>query len=454
MNNMLKNFLFDKPLVGWGLISAFFYFCLALIINWFDYLDSAYVLTSIALLGLYVIYFLLFQFYQNCHWGKHEFRLILFFSLVFILIMVLMIPGEYNDFYHYFFEDIVIVKYQQNPYFVTPLDLPAEPLAWLSGWQFLPAQHGPARFLLTLPAAWLSQGNVVIGIFLYKIIFAAFTMLSAWLTYRIACLLNPAKSVFIYLLCAWNPLILFGTFAGGGTDILMIFWLLLAVYLAIKHRPGWAIAALGLSVLVKYVTILLLPIFLIYAWHQSAGLGQKLKASIYQLAIFILTMIGFFIPFWQGLDTLGGVIWVGKFFDVNSFPGLISIIFYFISPTLEWYSLKIIFEIFFAVIYFLILLKFWRTKVATAPEFIYINVAVFSWFLLLAKFWFYPKYLIWLLPLMFLSKQPLYLPAVFLTGFIIISPYSSVLMPVATIIPTLIFSFYYFVRRENKFRII
>ncbi|NUM25920.1 MAG: glycosyltransferase family 39 protein [Candidatus Buchananbacteria bacterium] len=451
---MFKNFLFNKPLVMWGLISAFFYFVLALIINRFDYLDSAYVITSMALLGLYVVYFLLFQFYQNHSWKRDELQTILFFGAVFILIMVLMVPGEYNDFYHYFFEDIVIVKYQQNPYFVAPLNVPHEPLAVLSGWQFLPAQHGPARFLLTVPAAWLSQGSIVIGIFLYKVIFAVFTALSAWLAYQIARQFDPAKAIFIYLLCAWNPLILFGTFAGGGTDILLVFWLLAAVYLAIKERPVLAIAALGLSVLIKYVTILLVPIFLIYFWRRQSTTGAKLKVAAYQTATLVLMTLGFFAPFWQGAGTLDGVVWVGRFFDVNSFPGLVSIIFYFVSPTLEWYSLKVIFELFFVAIYALTLYRFWRVMEMTASTMVYSSVIILSWFLLLAKFWFYPKYLIWLIPLMFLSKKFFYLPAVFLTGFVIISPYSSVLMPVAMIIPTLVFGFYYFVRRENKFKII
>lgn len=444
----------NQRLIGWGLLSAFLYFCLALTINLFSYLDREYVLTSVFLTGLFLSYFLVFQFFKTYRWQKSDFKIVLAFGVVFILMMGLMIPGEYNDFYHYFFEDLVIVKYQQNPYFIAPVDLPQEPLAWLSGWQLLPAQHGPVRFLMTLPAAWFGRDNIAVGIFLYKIIFGLTLFLSTWLVYLIANQLNREKSIFIYLLFAWNPLVLFGTFAGGGTDILMTFWALLAVYLTMKQRPVLAIAALTFSVLVKYVTILLLPLFLIYFWRRHPGLKNKIKTAATQLAVFTLAVVLTFAPFWRGVETLAGVIWVGRFFDVNSFPGLVSIIFYLVSPTLNWYSLKIIFEIFFVGLYLLLMLKLWTSKKMNLTTLIYFNVVVLAWFLLLGKFWFYPKYLIWLLPLMFLAGPHFYPLAVFLTGIVIVSPYSSILMPVAMIVPTLVFSFYYFLRRENKFRFI
>ncbi len=450
---MLAALLNNKPLFYGGLVSAFFYLVLAWLINQYRYLAPEYVLTSVALFMIYLTYFLTYQAVKNIHFDSNDIKVVFVFSAFFILLMILTVPSDYNDFYHYFFEDLAVVKYGQNPYLVAPLDIPTEPLTWLSGWRFLPAQHGPVRSLMTLPAAWLSQGNLVWGLVWYKLTFAAILGLANFLIYKIAQLLASKQTPLILLLVSWNPLIIFGTFAGGGTDILMMFWLLAAIYLALKDKIYLAVVALTLSVLVKYITILLVPFFLLYFWRRSSTLAGRLQRLGGQLlAAGAVTAVTFW-PFWQGVEIFQGVTWVAKFFDVNSFPGFVSLMYALINPQLNWYSLKIVFEAVFVGLYLFLLLKFFRSTDSKMSNLIYFSALVTGWFLLLAKFWFYPKYLIWLLPLLFLSQVSLWPPALFFTGLVVIEPHSSILMPVALVAPTLIFSFYYFLRPQKQFKL-
>lgn len=449
---MLKRYLIDNELFFFGAVMAFFYFCLSLFVNIFHHSVPQYIAVFVMLFGIYLVYFFVFQIYRNRDLNKNYINLIFFFSLFFILTMILMVPAEGNDFYHYFFEDLVVTKYQQNPYLVSPMNLPQEPLTYLSYWQFLPSQHGPLRAYLMLPAAWLSFGNIALGIFLYKIISAIFILLCGLLIYKIASYLDSSKSVFIYLLFAWNPLIIFCTFGWGGSDILMLFWLLMAIYFTIKQKSGLAIFALTLSVLVKYVTILLLPLFLIYFWHQSPNSKTKIKSAIFHIFIFIFTIFVFFAPFWKGIKIFDSVVWVGNYFDVGSFPGLINLIFNFIDSSFYFGFLKNIFQIFFAGIYLFFIFKFWREKKADLPKLLYFCIIIFFCYLLLGKYWFYAKYLIWVLPLMFLSEKYFFAPAIFLTGLVVL--FLSQTLPVLIIVPTLLFSFYYYFRPENRLKAI
>ena len=446
---MFRGLLTNKKLFYGGLTTAVFYLILVWLLDRYRYLAPEYILTSAVLFLIYLTYFLTYQNLRDHGLKASDWQPILIWASVFVALMMLAVPSAYNDFYHYFFEDLVLVKYGQNPYIVTPLDIPTEPTVWLSGWRFLPAQHGPWRSFMTLPAAWFSQGHLLWGLFWYKLTFVAALAGSNLLIYRIAQRIRPQQATLVLLLVSWNPLIIFGTFTGGGTDILMMFWALLAFHLLLKDKIYWAIGALSLSVLIKYVTVLLLPLFLIYFWKKQSTLTAKIKVMLSQLALFGAVTILSFWPFWQGPETLAGIQWVARFFDVNSFPGMVSLMFALANPQLDWYSLKIVFEVAFIGLYSFLLLKFWRTPNIKPSTIIYFSALVLGWFLLLGKFWFYPKYLIWLLPLLFLSDRPLYPLAVFLTGIVAIAPHSSILMPVALVAPTLIFSFYYFLRPQK-----
>jgi hypothetical protein len=66
----------------------------------------------------------------------------------------------------------------------------------------------------------------------------------------------------LVVLYAWNPLVV-KEFAGSGhVDVLMVFWLTLALLLLIKRRQLLALTAFGLSVLSKIGSLVLLVLFL------------------------------------------------------------------------------------------------------------------------------------------------------------------------------------------------
>jgi fumarate reductase subunit D len=76
------------------------------------------------------------------------------------------------------------------------------------------------------------------------------------------------------------------------------------VWALVKERLYLAIALVTASVLVKYATIVLLPLFLIYGiWHQSSWSRRLLFASIAIGEILLMSILAYW-PFWSGTTTI------------------------------------------------------------------------------------------------------------------------------------------------------
>lgn len=435
---VLKKFK-SKYIFFSGLISLIFYSAISFILNSYEYLDSRYLLIFLPLLSLFVVYFCSYIFLKDRNISKND---VIFFSVIFLIILIFTIPVTYTDFYHYFFEDLVFLKYHQNPYFVSPQGLPQEPLSFLSGWDFLPAQHGPLRVLMMSPVSWLSGFNITVGLFLYKIFFSIFFLASAFVFYKILDFTEEKKKDLALFLFLWNPLLLFSTLVRGGTDILMVFWLLLAALFIFKDKFYLATLFLALSASLKFVTIIFLPFFLVYYLRKV-----KWFSLLNHLLLFGLIMVILFIPFWAGLETLNGLIWVASFFDINSLPGFIGLIANFINGSFEISFVKIFFQIGFVASYGFLLYHFYLMKNKRPVDLvIYMAMALIA-FLLLYKVWFFVKYFIWLLPLLLLGNTRSKELAIFFTGSVALGAFSSVLLVFLFTPGVLAFSFYHYLKK-------
>ncbi|MDX9893620.1 MAG: hypothetical protein RB292_04405 [Patescibacteria group bacterium] len=456
--SVLNNFsATDRGLLLAGLGSWFFYLVIALIIDYFSYQSNWYYLAVGFLFAVYFIYFLIWANWNNgVTVSPKSFWLVFLLGALLLFTLVLAIPVSLSDFYHYFFEDVALIVHGLNPYFSSPIGIPAEPASWLSGWRFLPAQHGPARIFLTMPLALLSGGSVVTALFLYRLFFGLVVLASALLIYKILENLKSKNSLMAVLLFLWNPLIIYETMLNGGTDILMVFWFLLAIYLVLIRRDYLAILSLTVSIMVKYITILVLPFFIIFLVFRTPGLKSRIIKFFSLSGATILAAILFFWPFWEGIYTLSPVFWVGRQFEANSFPGFVSLIFFLFNYDLDITIFKNLFTIAFAVIFGILLVNFCRQRQQQIENLFYVSMLVIISFLFIGKFWFYPKYLIWLLPLLFLLDRRFYRLAVFLTGLVVLVPihFYTNLLVVLFIPPVLVFSFYYFVVsfKDNNFK--
>lgn len=116
------------------------------------------------------------------------------------------------------------------------------------------------------------------------------------------------RELLVAIAIAWNPYVLWRVAGNGHNDIAMMALALLAVWLVVSERWRWVLPALAASVLVKYVSLLLVPVFAVHLWRRSA---EERRAVLPQLGVgaglaAVLAIVAF-APMWEGLSVFDQV---------------------------------------------------------------------------------------------------------------------------------------------------
>lgn len=164
------------------------------------------------------------------------------------------------DIFNYIATSKVLFFYHENPYVVMPIEFARDPLLAFTHAANKIALYGPFWILLTGISYFLGVGNFIITLFAFKFFIMVFYLATIFLVWKIS------KNIIPVLLLSFNPLVVIETLVSGHNDIVMIFFVLLSFFLLIKKKIFLGTLIFILSIFIKYVTLLLLPIFLIFVW--------------------------------------------------------------------------------------------------------------------------------------------------------------------------------------------
>jgi hypothetical protein len=159
--------------------------------------------------------------------------------------------------------------------------------------------------LLSAPGT-LGSHDVVGGLFYLKGLVTVAFLGCAWIIERIARRNKPQAVLEALYLFAWNPLVLLLAVGDGHNDIVMMAVVLLAFGFLLRESWTLAFVALALSVWIKYVSVIFLPLFVLYAWrrlrwrlepsHPSAG--GELRRILAQGGLAVVVLSGLLVaPF-------------------------------------------------------------------------------------------------------------------------------------------------------------
>lgn len=398
----------------------------------FEWLEAA------ALFAAFVAYALAFVWFSRAKAGI-DIKFFLLASLLCGVILLLSFPAAGSDFYFYIFSDRAWVLHGQNPYLTSPAGIPTDVIAQLSDWPLLTNQHGPLRLFITAPLALFFNGSVVATVIGYQVFYTGLFLLLVLLVYYTARRIDVSNSGYLGALVALNPLILYELYRnGGGPDVLMMVFVFGGLLLAAHRRWVGMFVALAAAVATKYIPVLLLPFFFIYA-VQGDGRRRWLLPAV-GLGVGAALVGISFSPFWVGPETLDSLRFVGSYFGTNSAPGLAALLIFSVDSRFVLATVMPVLTLAYVFGYAGLMGWFTRLKHKTPEALIVSCSLVLLAYFLLAKFWFYPKHLIWLIPLLLLSGQRARLVALFLTGFVVASPLHLDLIILSVIPPTVVFS--------------
>ena len=229
------------------------------------------------------------------------------YSVVFsTLILIFAYPFLSSDLFNYIFYSKIILKYHASPYAYRALDFPGDEWLRFMRWVHGYAPYGPLWLVGALIPAILGFGKFILNLLMFKIFIGSFHLINSYLIYKILEKTGIKNILLGTSFYALNPLFLIEGVANAHNDIVVAFFLLLAVYFYVPKENVKLFAAIFAGTLIKYIPILILP------WYIFSLLSRKkvnyeiivfLSLATLTIFTFIFSTFAIKIPFVPGGST-------------------------------------------------------------------------------------------------------------------------------------------------------
>lgn len=330
--------------------------------------------------------------------SRRALALVLAFAAAHALTLAFMFPALALDIFHYIADARTLWIYHQNPLTVPPEAHPSGSVYPYVAWYQQPSPYGPLWSMLTILPRPAGLGDVVPPVLAFKGLAIAFYLASAVLVYSLVQRMRPGLETFAVLFFLWNPLVLLEVAGNGHNDIVMTFLVLLALALAQRNRPGSAMFILLLSALIKFASLLLVPLLVLH----SLRVGDR-RARLWTIAGLlagVAMVVVAYAPFWEGLATLDTA--RNQATIVANSPAAVAtrLLAHVVTLATAERIARGVFGSVFGLLYVGVLWWLWRRRRPFEFEsaLAAMTTALF-FYLAVAAFWFQPWYLVWLLPL-------------------------------------------------------
>jgi alpha-1,6-mannosyltransferase len=273
-----------------------------------------------------------------------------------------------------------------NPYESAPADIPADPAASrVDDWRFAVSVYGPAFTLATYP---LGLVGVSAALWILKAVSALAVVGICALLARVAAVrgVRPSTAVaFVGL----NPLVLVHVVGGAHNDALMTLGVVAGIAAALVGREGLAGAALVTAAAVKVTGAVPAPFALIGSRQRGRLLAGGLAAAV---VIAVATLVAFGPEAAEALGLAGGNQAKTSYWSVPSTVSRIS--------GIGVDAVRFAFLAGFAAL--VVWLMMWTARGGD-----WVRAAGWAVFgLLLATAWLVPWYIVWVLPLAAVARDP------------------------------------------------
>lgn len=231
--------------------------------------------------------------------------ILLLFPAIALALMLFTYPVGAADVFDYLARGQMRAVHGANPFVQVPAQFGSDTLMAYAAWPKFPSAYGPLWELLAAPLARGAGGDLWRGVLIFKAQAVLALVLTAGAVAGLAFQQSRQRSTVqlaVYVVL-WNPLLLFETGANGHHDLWLAFGILVATWFALRQQYDWALAALTAAALFKFVSLLLIPVFVVAAIRQLGrrrGMEQILTGSIVSLALVWLC----YAPFWPMPDPL------------------------------------------------------------------------------------------------------------------------------------------------------
>jgi alpha-1,6-mannosyltransferase len=337
-------------------------------------------------------------------------------TILFSVTLVLAYPITAIDLLIYAVRTRGWALYGLNPLATPPQNLPGDPWVGLSAeWSDAPSPYGSVWEGTSLLAFKLAGGDFLAHLFALKIVAILAYLGCVVLVALILRRLKPEWTLVGTAAFAWNPLVLLESVANAHNDILMVFFLLLAIYFAASDRRWLVTPALMLSISTKFVPVVVVPFFWLYLIRLETSWRRRLLVAAGNLALAVGLGVLLMAPVWPGWED-----WAVRDLGQGAGKSPFALLVLFLRP---WLTTNVAFDVsrtLMGGIFLLIYLWLaWRaltgpatlTNVVLVPSF-----GIFFWYLMLPNQQFHAWYLLWPMAIAVLLMPMLAFTQIFVFG--------------------------------------
>lgn len=264
--------------------------------------DISNILSASVFLILFILLTIIYFIIDKLKCFK-DIKSILIFIAIVGIIFTIMLPWTSSDIFYYMGVGELDAKYNQNPYYVTMREYyiqneeNIEDDILLQGatnyWGNTTVVYGPIAQLFFKICSLLSMKNITIALFIFKFVNLVIHIANSYFLYKIS---GKKKFAVLYGL---NPFILIEALANVHNDVIVLFFILVSLYFLLKRKNLLlSIVGLVLATGIKYFTILLLPIIILYHFRTEKRLSIRflrcIEYGIIFLILFVLEYVFYF----------------------------------------------------------------------------------------------------------------------------------------------------------------
>ena len=228
--------------------------------------------------ALFGIYFFALKLAREQNHARTQ-KIIFLGGTVFLLVQLLAPVMLSSDVFAYALYGRVSAVYHANPYDLAPPVAADDPFLKLFGQEYLPSWYGPVWTLISTCVTKIGGEHVGLTVLLFRLTSIAAALACAALILASLRRHAPERATQGLVFFLWNPLLIIETGLSGHNDAVMLVFVLLAVWL---HLRGWktgAVVALTLSALVKFLTGMLIPLYVLLVLRQMNFRSAALRAA-------------------------------------------------------------------------------------------------------------------------------------------------------------------------------
>ncbi len=200
---------------------------------------------------------------------------------------IAMYPTNAIDVYIYAARSRLLTSYGENPNEVQPIvHWDTDPYMRFASreWADNLSPYGPLWNQIAAPVTWIGGDSIGVAVIGFKVLSAVSAIAIAWFIYSIVRDRHPGWALPAALFWLWNPLVLWDGIGNAHNDVTLMVPVIAALWAWQRRRDNLVIPLLLVSVLIKYVTIILIPVALVAVWRRNPGGRARTTIGLWSVA--------------------------------------------------------------------------------------------------------------------------------------------------------------------------